>query len=131
VRASSQNGDYVSIERVEIDSQRFGIELDVRVRHGDFAGAAHVWVQVREWERFTEELARLEKDRQGEAAVEGVSPGELRLTVRSTDRLGHVAVEGLLGRRGVERTTALSFSRIEFDPTVLPAFLRAAREIAG
>jgi hypothetical protein len=131
LRVSSNNGDYISIERVDVDSQRFGMQLGVQVRQGNFAGAARVWVQVDDWERFVASLAKLENDRQGEATVEGMSPGELRITVRITDPLGHVAVDGQLGNRGVERTTALSFSPIDFDPSLLPAILRAAREIAG
>jgi len=131
VRASSSDGDYVSIERVEVDAQRFGFRLAVEVRQGTFAGAAFVWVEAREWERFVESLATVERDRRGEAIVEAMSPGELRLTVRSIDGLGHVAIEGSLGKRGTFQTTSLSFSAIEFDPTLLPDFLRAAREIAG
>jgi hypothetical protein len=115
---------------VEVDPQRFGFRLAVEIRQGSFAGAAHVWVEAREWERFVESLAALERDRRGEAAVEAMSPGELRLSFRSTDRLGHVAVEGALGKRGPVQTTSLSFSAIEFDPTLLPELLRAAREIA-
>jgi hypothetical protein len=130
MRVTAKNGDYLSIENVEIDAQRVGIQLAIQIRQGDFAGAARVWVQVRDWERFVESLARLERDRHGEAVVEAMSPGELLLKIRATDRLGHVAVEGLVGQRGVERTTALSFSAIDFDPTLLPDILWAAREIA-
>lgn len=131
VRASSADGDYVSIERVEVDPQRFGVRLAVEVRQGGFSGAAHVWVEARDWDRFVDALAGLERDRRGAATVEAMSPGELRLTVRSIDGRGHVAVEGLLGKRGAVQTTSLSFSAIELDPTLLPDFLRAAREIAG
>jgi len=92
VRASSSDGDYVSIERVEVDAQRFGFRLAVEVRQGTFAGAAFVWVEAREWERFVESLATVERDRRGEAIVEAMSPGELRLTVLSIDGLGHVAI---------------------------------------
>jgi hypothetical protein len=131
VRAVANSGDYVSIEKVEVDPQRFGVQLAVEVHQGTFAGAALVWVEFREWERFVESLAALERDRRGEAIVEAMSPGELRLAVRSIDRLGHVAVEGTLGKRGSIQTTSLSFSAIEFDPTQLPGLLRAARKIAG
>jgi hypothetical protein len=131
MRITSSNGDYLSIDKIDIDPQRVGIQLAVQVRQGDFAGAARVWVQIREWERFVESLTRLENDRRGEAVVEAMSPGELLLKVRATDRLGHVAVEGLVGHRGVERATALSFSAIDCDPTRLADIVRAAKQIAG
>jgi hypothetical protein len=130
MRITSPNGDSLSIEKIEIDPQRVGIRLAIEIRQGDFTGAARVWVQVHEWERFVESLARLESARQGEAVVEAMSPGELLLKVRATDRLGHVAVEGVVGQRGVDRTTAVSFSAIDFDPSLLRDVVRAAREIA-
>jgi hypothetical protein len=129
VRASSSNGDFVSIERVEVDE--VGLRLFVEVRQGGFAGRSHVWIEIRAWQKFVDSLTRLERDRRGEATVESMSPGEFRLIVRSIDSVGHVAVDGLLGKRGRPQTTTLSFSAIEFDPTLLREFLRAAREMSN
>lgn len=131
MRVTSKNGDSVSVEKIEIDPQRVGIQLAIQVRQGDFAGATRVWVEVRAWARFVDSLTRLEHDRSGEAVVEAMSPGELLLKVRATDGLGHVAVEGLLGQRGTQRTTTLSFSAIDFDPTLLAGIVRAAKEIVA
>ena len=65
------------------------------------------------------------------AVVESISPQEFRLTVRSTDSAGHMAIDGFLGYRGVHGETLLTFSPMSFDPSTLPSLVAEAQAIAG
>lgn len=48
-------------------------------------------------ERFGRALVELEKNRQGEAHLASISPGELFLKVYAYSGLGHIAIEGETG----------------------------------
>jgi len=88
-------------------------------------------VQSAAWQGFTQDLVVLEERRQGEARLESMSPGELSIVIRSTDRAGHMGVEGTLGTRGYDYTASLQFGVLPFDPSQLPAFVHGARVIAS
>jgi hypothetical protein len=126
---SSESGDYLSINRAEPSGDDILVVVDVRTR--GFTGRIDTWVLRPAWLQFCEQLTLLESRRQGEAIVESISPQELRVSVRSTDRAGHMAVDGFIGYRGTLGEVLLSFSPIAFDPSILPSLLREAREIAG
>ena len=85
-----------------------------------------MWILRQVWIDFCEQLTRLEAERRGSATVESMSPKELRLTIRSTDSAGHMAVDGQIGYRGVFGETLLLFAPIDFDPSVLPQLVREA-----
>jgi hypothetical protein len=100
----------------------------VRVRLRDFSGAADAWILRESWSDFLSQLRRLEQNRTGEAIVESLSPGELRVRVFALDRAGHMGVEGELtsyySAAHRPEVTTLKFGAIEIDPTALPAFVR-------
>lgn len=100
----------------------------VRARLRSFSGAADAWVLREAWRDFLNHLRRLERDRAGEAVLESMSPGELRVRVFALDRAGHMGVEGKLTsyQAAAHRpeVTTLEFGAIEIDPTALPAFVR-------
>jgi hypothetical protein len=120
---------YLAIERAEPSSD--DILVVVEVRCSGFTGHIDTWILRRAWIEFCNRLAALEERRQGEAVVESISPRECRLVFRSTDSAGHMAVEGLLGYRGVYGETLLTFSPMSFDPSILPTLVADARAIAG
>lgn len=91
MRVSSDTGDYVEIERAEPHDASGDLRLLVRVQRHQFSGEIDAWVEQRAWFGFAQDLTILEEKRQGEAHLEGLSPGELSLTLRSLDRVGHVA----------------------------------------
>ncbi len=101
------------------------------VETSGFRGAIDCWIQREAWESFATDLARLEETRQGRAAVAAISPGELEIEVRSTDRAGHVAIGGLLGTRTSGSVVVLEFSPIAFDPSTLADCVRIARAWTG
>lgn len=102
---------------------------------GPFAGKNEsVWIGRDDWARFLEDLRAVEHGRRGEASVESMSPGEFRLLIIVTDRAGHLAAEGWVGRRyaarhGVEHDR-VSFS-IELDPGSLALLVSKFETIAA
>jgi hypothetical protein len=102
---------------------------------GPFSGSnSTVWIGRDEWARFLEDLRALERNRRGEACIESMSPGEFRLLIIVTDRAGHPAAEGWVGRRYAAREGVahdrVSFS-IELDPAALSLLVSQFESIAG
>jgi hypothetical protein len=128
MRFASDRGDFVSLER-HYEASSTDLLISVAVQWRDFAGRVQVWIVRQAWFDFCEQLTRLESERRGSATVESMSPKELRLSIRSTDRAGHMTVDGHIGYRGVFGETLLLFAPIDFDPTVLPQLVREAHAI--
>jgi hypothetical protein len=129
MRISCDSDYYLAIARAEPSDDDIRVGVDVRCR--GFTGHIDTWILQEAWLAFCEQLAVLQEHRQGEAVVESISPREFRLVVRSTDSTGHMAIEGLVGYRGVHGETLLTFSPMSFDPSKLPTLVREARAIAG
>jgi hypothetical protein len=107
--------------------------FSVRVRCGSFSGETTVYIEAGELSEFAEELRRVEEARQGAAAVESMSPGELLLEVRITDRAGHAAVIGQVGSWSFVGFDSAHWNvvgyRIPFCPTLLPQIRREFRAL--
>jgi hypothetical protein len=84
------------------------------VSSGGFSGRGSSWVEALALDGFLTALRSLEHTRKGEAQMESMSPGELRLRVYSLDSLGHIALSG----RIAERNNAVEF-QFELDPSYL------------
>jgi hypothetical protein len=113
-------------------------QLAVRVRVSGtqtvLAAESQCWVELRALAAFAGQLRALEERRQGSAVLESMSPGELRLEIRTTDRAGHVAAVGQVGRwlgvgSGDPYWSAVAF-RVPFCPTQLPALVREFSALA-
>lgn len=101
---------------------------------GPFAGRNDtVGIRYDQWADFLESLRELERTRQGEARVTAMSPAEFQLAVFATDRAGHMAAEGWVGREYGGRDGAfhdrVCFS-IEIDPSTLPEIVRQFEAIS-
>jgi hypothetical protein len=110
------------------------VELSVEVSSQRFSGQGFAWVEVPALAAFLVQLRELERQRQGEAALEGLSPEEFRLRIWSVNRRGHLAVGGLVTKRvrqgeGSPYRHAIEFA-FEFDPTLLPKVLAGFQAIA-
>jgi hypothetical protein len=101
------------------------------VRFHAFAAEIQSWVLRAASLAFAQELAVLERRRQGEAKLQGMSPDELSIVVRSIDRAGHMGVEGIVGARRHNYNASLRLAVLAFDSSQLPAFVHDAREIAS
>ena len=107
---------------------RFTVRVRVDGLFAAFTAESLCWVDLRALATFAEQLRELEVRRQGSAVLESMSPGELRLEVRSTDRAGHMAAVGQVGwwlgvGSGEPYWSAVAF-RVPFCPTELPALVR-------
>ncbi len=101
---------------------------------GPFSGSnATVGIGCDEWAVFLDDLGELERTRQGGAHVMAMSPAEFRLAIFATDRAGHIAAEGWVGReysgRNGEWHDRVCFS-IEIEPSTLPHILKQFEAIA-
>lgn len=131
MRFDSDSGDFLEIEcrRAEVDA--YDLRLLVRVRFCGFAGEIGTWVLRAAWLDFVRELSVLEARRQGAARLDGMSPEDFSIVVRSIDHAGHMAVEGRVGARGHRYAVSLQLGLLEFDPSRLPALVHAARTLAA
>lgn len=123
------------VDRVPADLPSAGdVELSVEVASEQFCGHGFAWVAAPALAVFLSQLRELESSRQGEATIEGLSPGEFRLRLWSVDRRGHMAVGGLVTKRVHKGEAgpylhAVEFG-FEFDPTLLPKVLAGFQAIA-
>lgn len=98
--------------------------LAIAVQVGSYSAADQRWVPAASWRAFLSQLRELERRPRGEAKLEGASPRDLLLAIRSTDSLGHMAVSGHIGwdtPDGFSRRLEFGF---RFDPELLPALVR-------
>ena len=105
------------------------VRLLVRLRCDDFAGATSGWVKREVWHAFIRQLEQLDRQRQGEAVLQSMSPDELRLRVFATDHAGHMAVDGQVRTRSL-RDLRLQFGAVAFDPTFLHPLLNELQSAA-
>jgi hypothetical protein len=123
------------VDRVPADVPSAGdVELSLEVASEQLIGHGFAWVAAPALAAFLAQLRELERRRQGEATIDGLSPGEFRLRVWSVDRKGHMAVGGLVTKR-VHKGEGGSYRHavelgFEFDPTLLPSVLAGFQAIA-
>lgn len=136
VELRSEDGlAYVTLTRRGAASPRADLLLIVRAAAHGFAGLHdQVWVDGAAAERFRQELAALERVRDGTAELRSMSPDEFVLAVTVLDHAGHVAVSIALrrstyvGDRSVHQALALTF---EADPTQLPRAVADFEALCG
>lgn len=123
------NGDTGSLELERCNSPSgtpadADILLSIAVAVSGFAAEDQAWVLGSAWAGFVSDLRRLERERQGRARVDGMSPDEFVLEIFSTDRAGHMALVGKVRRPHVEGfTLSLEFG---FAFNKEAAWIRAA-----
>jgi len=138
VRDGEDYLELVVAERSAVVHDAGDTRFDVRVRvsglHAVLTADVSCWVESRALAAFADQLRALEERRQGSAVLESMSPGELRVEVRSTGRAGHVAAVGQVGwwlgvGAGEPYWSAVAF-RVPFCPTELPALVREFSALA-
>lgn len=112
------------------DHDKGDLRLRIVLTSRRFSGTnEQVWIQADDFARFLGDLQALERDRQGEAKVSSMSPGDFDLRVRVRDGAGHVSAEGFLGTASYGDTGAAVKAKVGFsidvDPTALPGILDA------
>lgn len=71
--------------------------LNVTVSVRGYSAADQAWVVAGDWREFMNGMRTLEDVRNGHATLRGADPHDLELTFKTTDRAGHMAVEGFVG----------------------------------
>lgn len=75
------------------------VNLAVTVQDSDFRGAnPSILVDGRDWDAFVQQLRQCAETRRGSASLASMSPGELELTIESSDLLGHFTVRYTVSR---------------------------------
>ena len=97
--------------------------LNVTVDVSGFAAMDQSWVTAEAWVGFLGELRALEQRRQGRATLVAASPEDLQLEFFSTDRAGHMAVQGQVRRQTTERFELQLRFAFAFEPDELPRIL--------
>lgn len=112
----------VAIEEDQMLSSHGDAYVTVKVQSKGFSGHNDLWVLAEAMQSFCSALIKLEKNLQGEAHLEAISPGELELKVRSVNSRGGIGVVGTTGYQvqdeGREYRHAVSFG-FEFEPSQL------------
>ena len=136
IREASNCIEIVAVRRVPQHLPSAGdTEVSIQVSSSGFSGRGTAWVHASRLAAFIAQLQELDQQRQGTAALEGISREEFQLRIRSIDRQGHFAVSGKLAcqvyadQRG-PYLHAVEFG-FEFDPTRLPEVASGARALAG
>lgn len=118
--------EIVAIDRVPAHLPTPGdTKLSIAVESRGFTGRATTWVSAGDLAKFATALRALEMSRMGTAEIESMSPGEFRLRVSVTDRLGHMAVNGRVSMSGQQLEFAFSFC-----PTQLPSVVAEVSALA-
>jgi hypothetical protein len=97
----------------------------IGVGYGDFRGArAEIWIEPGEFEGFLQELRDLERTRQGQATLGAGDPRDFTLTLGTTDRSGHLQVNGCLRSFESPDGVAVMEFRFSLEPSKLSTVLR-------
>ena len=101
---------------------------------GPFTGRNDtVWIRRDEWAGFLQDLRELERIRRGKAHLSAMSPAEFQLTIFITDRAGHVAAEGWVGREYAGRLAAAhdrACFYVQIEPSTLAQLIREFEALA-
>ena len=83
---------FIGIESVKehYPSHRVQIEIETENIKADLNN--FIWLSDSDIEKFLVELDALDKSRKGQAVLESMTPGEMKLIFRPIDTLGHLSV---------------------------------------
>ena len=112
------------------------LRMNVRARGGlgdEFTGSIHCSIFGPELARFIVELDALERTRRGEATLSSMSTEELKLSFRSIDCAGHIAVRAAISGRIWTRHGWIQnhlSTEVQIDSSLLPDYLASFRTLA-
>ena len=114
----------VSEETDELPSKG-DVRISVLIKSNGFRGHNDIWLDGENFDSFCRALIELETNRQGEAKIKSLSPGEFELTIGSLDSVGHIGVWGKTGYH-VMSPIKNFFHAVEFGFEVEPSQLQQA-----
>ena len=88
----TRNINFLKIESIKehYPSHRIQIRVDTENIHANFNN--YIWLSEADIDQFLIELETLDTCRAGQAVLESMSPGEVKLTFQAIDSLGHLSV---------------------------------------
>ncbi|MCP3892148.1 MAG: hypothetical protein GY702_25245 [Desulfobulbaceae bacterium] len=93
--------------------QEDDLSLLGNVASNGFCGHIDLWLQGRAIKDFCLALYELEKNLTGGASLQSIVPGELEITVKAIDLVGHCALSGAIGY-AIESENCTFQHRVEF-----------------
>ncbi len=134
VRLRGDNDEHLVIELSELGPagtpEEGDLRLDISVLVGRHAAGGHYWVSEDAWAQFLTQVRDLERSRQGQAELSGMSPQSCSLRFAVIDATGHTAVSGFLGSRTPDGALQRLEFGFRFDPGLLPALVGELDAIA-
>ena len=119
----------ISLEKLEEDIREYGINFKVMIKDSDFGWViSENWVEKEKLSTFIEKLKNLEKQRQGKAFLEGMSPNEIEINIENLDKSGHIKVDYLVSKNKIgfsgRRINSCIRGEFEIDPSQLKKLVK-------
>jgi hypothetical protein len=135
IGSDKEHVDLLALERSPSGAPLEHIRVKVTVTLQEFLGTYDsVYLELPALAEFIKSLTRLEHTRSGEAELQGMSPGEFSLKLRSRDNLGHLVVEVMLQRYQYSGPTywpTKVSGGFELEPTDLPKIVNQFRALVA
>jgi hypothetical protein len=114
--------EFIILESVKEHYPTHKIKIVVETENIQTNFNNYIWLSEADMEQFLVELEALDKNRTGQAILESMSPGELKLTFRAIDSLGHLSAALQYKKEDVIDKDYSYELMVEFqiDPTALP-----------
>ena len=84
--------DFTKIESVKEHYPSHQIQIEIETENIRTNFNNYIWLSDTNIEKFIVDLGSLDKYRKGQATLESMSPGEMQLTFKPIDSLGHLSV---------------------------------------
>jgi hypothetical protein len=123
--------DFAKLESVREHYPSHRIQIAIKTENIQTHFDNYIWISSSDIEKFLSELSILDEQRKGQVTLESMSPGELELTVKAIDGLGHLSVTCYYIKEDrIDNDYSYSI-KVEFriDPTSIPAIKRELLEL--
>lgn len=129
MRISNENKtrtiELIKIESVKehYPSYKIRIKVDTENIKTDFDN--FIWISETDIDTFLKELEILDRERKGEAVLNGMSPNEFSLVLKPIDLLGHLSIGFKLVKEDrIDKDYSYDI-KVDFqiDPTILPKLI--------
>jgi hypothetical protein len=123
--------DFIKLESLKEYYPSHRLEVRLKTENIESGFNNFIWLSDSDIDTFLVELDLLDSSRKGEAVLESMSPGEMKLTFKSIDKSGHLSVTLHLvkeDRLNNDYSYNLEIT-FQIDPTSLPLVRRGLEEL--
>lgn len=113
---------FVKIESVKENYPSYQVQIEIDTENIKATFNNYIWLSEVDIRKFLIDLDALDKSRTGQAVLESMSPGEMKLMFQAIDRLGHLSVMLYCNKEDRVDKDYSHAIKVEFqiDPTSLP-----------